>query len=188
MKSVRLGGWHRLWIVLSIIYSVFIFLIVYNQYPENYKWMDQTESVNAEKIEKNVDENYLANKIQESLKEGYSSDEVMSYLLNRGYDVQLVNGAMEIALPDGRTIKLTGNETPDQLLELKNKLQKKYDSSDSAEVVSEQLLKEKMKISLVERQKDFIKTHVLIGLVPIFSFYCAGWGIYWVYRGFRKSA
>jgi hypothetical protein len=183
-KSFRLGGWHRLWIILSIIYSVFIFLAAYIEYPKNYQWTN-TEAADVKEIdnstvgtEGNSDE-YLLNTLT-------PEEEVELKALEAEFGqeqskVSVLNNKIQEAFQAG----YSGEEIKAELSE------RGYDSqqvNNAVELVSGNRLKEKMQDSLLKRRHEIVVTYFLLWAMPTFSLYCMGWAIGWVYRGFRKSA
>lgn len=189
MKLDKLNGWHRLWILLSIIYFVLVAAYVILKFPKAENITHQSEfykklsEKSAGMIEpatlddalalggKIVQETDLQKAQREGLPEGFVLDKPQSPIKKDIFDEIKpdIDFHPIIDMPNGHSIEF-----------------KKKSSEGDMRLVSQEYWQ------VVERKAREKKLHLLLYAVlfwlgPCLGLYALGWSINWVYKGFKQK-
>lgn len=163
MKKFKLGGWHRLWIVISIVYLVPVVYFTFLSTPKSAQMYNFEENFQLSKIDYSdlyegslsevshdrfVKANSLLEKVKSARNEGYSYSEIEEYLIDQSYDKEIVSLSF---------------------LLLKDKAEK-----DGLKLYR-------------EHRKQIIIEGVMMWVFPVLLVYLIGLSVAWIYKGFTKK-
>lgn len=157
MKA-RLGGWTRLWVVITVLWGAVVGSLTVGQY-----WPSQSTALDGNDYAK-----LMANLSEQSLKlMAGDSDRGEELKVERlGNDLVLWDSRF-LTLSDGKTIRISA-ATPERELE---ELKRDYEAAHRAVVQ--------------EMRAKHIFDSLILWLVPALSTLGIGMAVGWVYRGFK---
>lgn len=159
---LRLNGWQRLWILVSVLYLLLVGSLAYAFWPT----LESTRH-RAEFIERMpADVRKQINGAYASQWEADQEAKDVSRTLPPGFVLKGREGRLQV-LPNGAVFRVVGSE-----FEQFRVLAAYVDVVD-AEVKAQRWAT--------------ARTVALAGLVPCLALYALGWAIGWVYRGFRSN-
>lgn len=157
MKQLKLGGWHRLWIVLTAIYTIIFLFFAYNEYPQNIPQMDE-KLHGVGKYQKEI---ILA------MEGGYSEDEIKDYLKEK-VNTNNSNKTLEFGIDAFEDFDLSPIDAEVETAKL-------IFSKQKAQKIRKQ------------QQNKYLINAIIIWFIPIVSIYILGFCIGWIYRGFKST-
>jgi hypothetical protein len=154
--NIRIGGWWRLWISLSVIYGVVLGLDAYSSWPT-------IETISYD----NNDPKLMSNAALEII----AGDKIPYKGLPEGYKIEREGHIFEtqtLEMPNGAKLRVPVASTKEQI-----------------QVVVDDYLRV-MKILVKEKKYSTVRDHFLAWLLPCVSILAAGFLLRWIYRGFKQ--
>lgn len=166
---MRLGGWWRLWIALSGIYSIIVLTIVFSSanwptvesishHPSfNYRMSERAQTV----INRMWDNKQLKVDVKTMLAANVPEEKIKEYIQS--------HSPTTLKMPNGHTFEAVGD-----------------DKSQDFNVVAQEYTRV-LKSEVQTRRKDFIMTALGIWIIPIATSCLLGLMIRWVWSGFSSA-
>ena len=162
MIAIKLGGWHRLWIVLSFLYLILVVFITIDKLPKS------TYGISGPyKVLKYMDQQYVGYvrtiryPWEASIDDNKCNDDICIIKTNSGY-------SLNVQMP---SVKEIDGSTIDKKIFL-NSISSEFDQK-----INKVLARERFSVVV----KGFLSW-----ITPVVLLYFLGWCIGWVYRGFKN--
>lgn len=198
MKLDKLNGWHRLWILLSIIYFGVVASYVILSFPksehpilqENYK-MEKVTNNNGEKgfYDKSIGFVPLSamEKATYNGKKGFYAEKTGFVPL----EILALSEEDRLRLDEIIERMITNKESEENIQWVVNDFKQKYGTNPiMSSGVENGPWKDYRRIveqKTTEKRLHLILYAFLLWLIPCLTLYALGWSISWIYKGFKQK-
>lgn len=177
---MKLNGWHRLWILLSVIYFILVTSYVILEYPkaENIPHQSDFYKKLSKKSAYMINPENYEDALALGGKDVSASPEMQPVTIEKtGQKGYYSPKTGFIALDEMQPVKMPNKHT----IYFKAKL-----SEEDMTIASEEYWRI-VKQEATEKRLHLLFYAFLYWVVPCLGFYAFGWSISWVYRGFKQN-